>query len=81
MNDGRFKYKCFLCGMEYSMGPHLYEGKFVRYYKMQVCKSCYHGNHDGWNPDHEEKILRHIYENNIEEPERNINGLLPQDIF
>lgn len=81
MSDGTFTCKCFLCGKEHSMGPHIYDGKWVRYYEMQVCKWCYDGNHDGWNPSYEEKILNHIHEKGIEEPERNDDGLLPRDIY
>ena len=77
MGEGENKCLCFICGQEHSMGPHRYDGKWIPYYRIQVCMNCYNGNHDGWNLIDEAKILARITELGIEEPERNDKGFLP----
>ena len=60
MEEGSIKERCFICGKKHSVGPHQYEGHWIEYYKIQVCRDCYLGNHDGWNPEAEKKSF-HIY--------------------
>lgn len=81
MEEGSIKQKCFICGKEHSMGPHRYDGHWIKYYKIQVCRDCYLGNYDGWSSEAERRILPHLQENGIEEPERNKNGLLPLEVY
>ena len=79
MNDVKFMYTCDLCGAEYQFGRHIYDGKYIPRYKLNVCMNCYSGNHDGWSPHDERIILKHIEENGLSVPERNEEGLLPRD--
>ena len=72
--------RCFLCGRKCARGEnHLWEGKYIKSYEMFVCDTCYDFNEDGWNPRYDSKIIEHLEENDIDEPERNENGWLPRE--
>lgn len=73
------KEKCAVCGTRFQFSNHQYDGKKCQGYNMMVCRSCYNGNHDGWALHHEERILEHLEEYGIEEPDRLENGLLPRE--
>ncbi len=47
MSEDRFMFPCFMCGRQFQMGPHIYNGKFIDLYKISVCKGCYDSNWDG----------------------------------
>ena len=79
MEDKKFMFTCQLCGGQYQMGRHKYEGKQIPRYQLGVCKMCYEGNWDGWASQFEEKILAHLKEKKLPIPERNENGLLPRN--
>ncbi len=73
------KYSCFICTNEYEMGFGVYDGKYIRRYDINVCKGCYDGNWDGWNPANEKKLIDHLNEKGLPVPERNEKGWLPRD--
>ncbi len=77
--DEIFMFTCDLCGSQYQMGRHIYDGKQIPLYKLGVCNTCYQGSWDGWSPQDEPKILEHLKEKGLPVPKRNNNGLLPRD--
>jgi len=79
MEHDKIEYSCFMCGTTFDFGPHVYNGKQINSYNIIVCTSCYAGNHDGWSPHCEKKLLIHIKEHNLTLPKRNQSGLLPRD--
>lgn len=79
MNKNTLKEPCFICDKECSLYP--LELKYIKYYQINVCRDCYLGNHDGWSPEAEKRILPHLQENGIEEPERNSKGFLPLEVY
>lgn len=70
---------CDICGQRHQMGPHRYDGRFISRYQIEVCRSCYSSNWDGWNPDAEKKIILHLVSKILSLSTRNIVGLLPGD--
>jgi len=68
---------CFLCNNKFQFGPHLYDGRHLNKWKINVCNSCFQGNGDGLNPRHEEKFLAHLKSENINPPFRNTKGWFP----
>lgn len=61
------------------MGPHRYDGRLISRYQIQVCRSCYSSNWDGWNPDAENKIIPHLVSKILSLSTRNIVGFIPRD--
>ena len=72
----RHKETCFLCGQAFSFKEG---GRWISYYQIEVCDPCYRSSHDGWNPDSEEKLKKHLNEKNIALPVRNTKGWLPRN--
>src|SRR5712691_6252889 len=70
---------CFCCGGKFQMGPHRYDGKYLSYYKISMCSSCYNGNWDGIGPYCEAKLIAHLEKENIPLPKRNAKGWIPRD--
>lgn len=73
-------YKCELCGTEYQMGKGIYNGKVLNHYQLNVCNTCYIGNHDGWSPMVEQAFETHLKKNGIPLRIRNENGYYPRDL-
>jgi hypothetical protein len=65
------KNNCLLC--EQAEGEISVPG-----YDFNVCMTDWDTSWDGWAPRDEEKILKHLRQNNIDVPPRNSNGLLPR---
>ncbi|WP_298775509.1 hypothetical protein [uncultured Shewanella sp.] len=79
MPNEKFMYNCFLCHDSFQYGPELYDGKKISLYGgIMVCMDCYNANWDGWNRDHEKKLISHLNEKGLPIPERNEKGLLPR---
>ncbi|MCL1127986.1 hypothetical protein [Shewanella surugensis] len=79
MSNEKFMYNCFLCRDSFQFGPGLYDGKTIPLYGgITVCMGCYKWNWDGWNPEHEDKLISHLNEKGLPIPERNEKGWLPR---
>ena len=68
-----------MCGRQFQMGPHRYDGKFISRYQISVCRACYEGNWDGWAPHWEQHLVAHLKKNKLQIPEPNAKGWLPRD--
>jgi hypothetical protein len=79
MAEFKHMYLCQMCGAEYHMGAHRYDGKHIPRYNLDVCKSCYESNWDGWAPHYESKLVEHLRKQNLPLPERNEKGWYPRD--
>jgi hypothetical protein len=79
MSEFKFMVRCFMCGSEFQMGPHRYDGKHIPRYKIDVCRACYDGNWDGWAPHCEERLIEHLEKEGISIPKRNKRGWIPRD--
>lgn len=60
------------------MGPHFYDGSYIKRYQIQVCGTCWSGNYDGWQPDCERRLILHLEKEGVPIPDRNEKGLLPR---
>jgi hypothetical protein len=47
MQGDKIFYDCFLCDRPFQFGPHVYDGRFVRQWEIEICDSCIRGNWDG----------------------------------
>jgi hypothetical protein len=78
VKNGAIKEICPLCGFEYYMGPHLYEGHMLKSYGIMICKGCWEVNWDGFSRRHEPKLIEALKNNGLPTPNRLENGLLPR---
>jgi hypothetical protein len=69
---------CRMCGSSFEHGPHVYQGRQLKRYKLLVCEACHKSNADGWNREMEPKLLAHLRAANLPVPERNAKGLFPR---
>ncbi len=69
---------CPLCGLNYQMGPGRYEGIRLKLYELTVCEKCWDLNWDGWHPDYEEFLIRHMRNKKLPVPDKNEKGYLPR---
>jgi hypothetical protein len=70
---------CFMCGRSFQFGPHHYDGKFIRRYKISVCSGCWGSNWDGWGPSFEAKLIPHLNVLGLSVPKRNAKGWIPRE--
>jgi len=78
-SPSRIEYPCFSCEQAFQFGPHLYAGRHIRGYQINVCDTCFGANWDGWNPRVESKLLKHLQGKGLPTPERNEKGWLPRE--
>lgn len=79
MPNKEMMFTCDMCGSKYQFGNHVYDGKRIPRYKLDVCMTCYEGNWDGWAPHFERRLEDHLKNHNIPPPERNEKGWYPRD--
>ena len=80
MSTENLNFKCDVCGREYTHGSHRYDGhKLLLYGGVFACDPCWMGNHDGWAPHLEERLLELLNEKKLPVPPRIANRLLPRD--
>ena len=79
MPDDPFKETCFMCSSEFHMGAGIYNGQYIRHYQISVCKACWAGNSDGWHPQYENRLIKHLNAKGIPVPKPNAKGLLPRE--
>jgi len=41
MTDQNIMHPCFMCGSQFQMGEHIYDGKYIRRYDITVCMACW----------------------------------------
>ena len=78
MYDAKFQQKCQICGSTFRFGPHIFEGRHIASYQLMVCRACWIDNWDGWAPECEETLRRHLSARGIPLPERNFKGCFPR---
>lgn len=74
----RIMIDCQMCGASFQFGPHVYNGRHIARYELTVCDTCWVGNHDGWSPMLESKLLEHLKSKGIAIPECNSAGRYPR---
>jgi hypothetical protein len=79
MRDMKFMQTCQICNASYQMGIHRYDGKHIAKYNLDVCRTCYEANVDGWCPSVEGIILAHLKKLKMAVPERQADGYLPRN--
>jgi hypothetical protein len=78
-DDIKIMDRCFICDGSFQMGPHRYDGEYIKRYEISVCSICWKSNWDGWAPHYEERLIPHLKERGIPPPKRNGKGLLPRN--
>ena len=78
MYDAKFQQKCQICGSTFRFGPHIFEGRHIASYQLMACRACWIDNWDGWAPECEETLRRHLSARGIPLPERNFKGCFPR---
>jgi hypothetical protein len=79
MKDVKFMQCCDTCGTNYQFGPHVYDGKTIPTYGINVCMTCWQANWDGWAPYLEAKVTAKLEAKGLPLPARNAKGWLPRD--
>lgn len=72
-------HQCFTCGNKFQFQEHVYDGKYIASYDIEVCMSCWNSNWDGWAPHYGDKIILHLKKNGRLIPQMNAKGFLPRD--
>ncbi|HAT2126372.1 TPA: hypothetical protein I8023_000838 [Legionella pneumophila] len=71
--------KCFFCDLIFKYGRSHYLGKFIPAYQITVCERCYNANKDGWDKEHQKKLIPYLKSKDLIIPEINKEGLIPRD--
>jgi hypothetical protein len=58
-------YDCFLCQRPFQFGPHVYNGRHIAAWDVQICESCLRGNWDGIVPAQHPRLIQHLKDKGI----------------
>ncbi len=72
-------FECGVCGEKRQHALHVYELYWLEAYNIPACRTCLRLNCDGWSPSLERPLLAYLRANNLPEPRRLSNGMLPTD--
>ena len=72
-DDAKFYYDCFLCNRPFQFGPHIYDGRHIAAWNMEVCRRCYDSNWDGIVIEGRPKLVEHLKNIGVE-IKRNAKG-------
>lgn len=72
-------HQCFTCGSNFQFEEHVYAGKYITSYGIEVCMTCWKSNSDGWAPHYGDKIILHLKKKALPIPQMNEKGLLPRN--
>jgi hypothetical protein len=64
---------CFMCNRAYQMGPHIYQGRAIGPWEIDVCHICYEGNRDGIVPTQWPHLINHL-RSKVIKPKLNAKG-------
>jgi len=73
MGDDPMMVDCFLCKGTFRFGQNRYDGRAIGQWKINICRSCLAGNHDGIVPESHPDLEPHLRSIGIE-PSRNAKG-------
>jgi len=61
----KIMYDCSLCGRPFQYGPHIYNGRHIAAWDVQLCDICLRSNWDGIVPERAPRLLSHLKQRNI----------------
>jgi hypothetical protein len=59
-SDGKTYYDCILCSRPFQFGPHVYAGRHIRQWDVQICERCIRGNWDGIVPEAHPALIANL---------------------
>lgn len=66
-------YDCFLCRRPFQFGPHVYKGKPIPEWEIEICDTCLRSNWDGLVPGAHPRLIEHFKAKGIT-PKLNASG-------
>ena len=66
LRDGKVHYDCFICRRLFQFGEHVYDGRHIAEWDVQICRTCLSANWDGIVPQTHPDLVRHLEEKGIE---------------
>jgi hypothetical protein len=66
MQGDKTFYECFLCSQPFQFGPHVYNGRHIPQWDVQLCDRCLRGNWDGIVLEGHPNLKRHLAEKGVE---------------
>lgn len=65
MEGEKILYDCFLCQRPFQFGPHIYDGRHIPQWGIQVCRTCVDSNWDGLVPEMHPRLVKYLEEKGI----------------
>jgi hypothetical protein len=60
MVDDKVCYDCFLCKRPFQFGDHVYKGRHIAAWDVEICDGCLSSNWDGIVPDTHPDLIEHL---------------------
>lgn len=69
----KIMYDCFLCQRPFQCGPHVYNGRPIPDWGIEMCNTCIKSNWDGIVPSTHPRLIEHFKANGLT-PKLNASG-------
>ena len=66
MQGDKVMYGCALCKRQFQFGPHIYEGRHIKEWNVEICDNCIKSNWDGVMIDRHPSLRQHLEKNGAE---------------
>ena len=60
MDGKKILYDCFLCDVPFQFGPHIYNGRYIGQWYVEICDYCLQSNWDGIVLEDHPRLKRHL---------------------
>jgi hypothetical protein len=58
--DEKIYYDCILCSLPFQFGPHVYNGRHIKQWDVQICDRCCSANWDGIVLETHPGLMEHL---------------------
>lgn len=60
MKNDKTYYDCILCDVPFQFGPHVYMGRHIAAWNVQICEVCIRANWNGIMTEQHPRLMEHL---------------------
>jgi len=65
MQGEKIFYDCFICRRPFQFGPHIYNGRHISAWSVEICDRCLGANWDGFVLEAHPRLQTHLIEKGV----------------
>lgn len=66
MDNQKIYYDCILCERPFQFGPHIYDGRHISAWDVEICQRCIRSNWDGIVTSDHPRLVEHLNKQGVQ---------------